>query len=82
MKLYSKDGTPLVNIKSLAIKGDDLVVKAKLMNAYNTDIILTPHELFSAKDLLGKGIIRHVIGMFLKGRKAKPLDEKKPEFTA
>ncbi len=82
MKLYSKDGQALVNIKSIEADGDNLKVKAKLMNAYNTDIVLTPYELYQAKSLLKKGMISHLLHMFRKGKKAKPTEDKKPTFTA
>lgn len=82
MKLYSKDGQALVNIKAIDADGDNLKVKAKLMNAYNTDIMLTPYELYQVKGLLKKGIISHLLHMFRLGRKAEPMDEKKPTFTA
>lgn len=82
MKLFSKDGQALVNVTSLDIEGDDLVMQAKLMNAYTTTIYLTPYELRSATKLLKKSMISHVLKMFRMGKNAQPKEENKPTFTA
>ena len=82
MKLFSKDGQTMVNVTEIDVDGDNLVMQAKLMNAYTTTIVLTPYELASATKLLKKGMVGHVLKMFRKGRKEKPQEEKGPQFTA
>ena len=75
MKLFSKDGQAVVNVTDIEIVGDELKMQAKLMNAYSTEIYLTPYELFHAKDLLKKGMLRSIVRMFFAGRKAEPKKE-------
>ena len=82
MKLYSKDGQALVNVTSMDIKGDDIVMNAKLMNAYTTTIYLTPYELYQAKGMLKKGMLSHIFKMLRKGKKEKPAEDKKPQFVS
>ena len=75
MKLYSKDGQALVNVTDIEVVGGELKMQAKLMNAYSTEIYLTPYELFHAKDLLKKGMIKKIWKMYKAGKTAEPKKE-------
>lgn len=82
MKLYDKSGQALVNVTDIDIEGDQLKMKAKLMNAYMTEIYLDPYELYHAKDLLKKGMISKILKMFRAGKHAEPKKESGPTFAA
>lgn len=82
MKLYSKDGQALVNVNELFVENGELKMQAKLMNAYSTEIYLTPYELFHAKELLKKGMIKEILKMFKAGKTAEPKKETGFTFTA
>lgn len=82
MKLYSKDGQALVNVNEIFVEDGELKMQAKLMNAYTTEIYLTPYELFHAKDLLKKGMIKEIWKMYKAGKTAEPKKEAGFTFTA
>lgn len=82
MKLYSKEGQIMVDVKGLERKGDDLVLDAKLMNAYSMPIHLTPAEVRQALKLLSWRVVWYLPTMMVKGFRSEPkADAGGPQIT-
>jgi hypothetical protein len=67
MKMYSKEGQTLIDVKDLRREGDDLVMKGKLMEAYTMSIYLRPEEIWSTLKLLSWEVFLYLPAMFCKG---------------
>jgi hypothetical protein len=67
MKLISKEGQTLVDVKSIQREGDDLVMKAKLMDAYSMPIYLSPVEVRNALKLLSWRLVCYLPLMLVRG---------------
>ena len=67
MKLMSKDGIEMMDIRSLDRDGDVLVVKGKVMGSMPTTIHLRPEDLWQAKKLLTWRIVVALPGLLLNG---------------
>lgn len=52
MKIYSKDGVEMIDVKSIERRDDVLVVKGKMMGSMATTIHVTPQNLWEAFCLL------------------------------
>lgn len=52
MKLVSKDGIEMMDIRSLELQGDVLVIKGKVMGSMPTTIHLRPEDLWQAWELV------------------------------
>lgn len=51
MKLMSKDGAEMMDIRSLGLEGDVLVVKGKIMRSMPVTLHLRPEDLWEAFSL-------------------------------
>lgn len=67
MKMYSKEGQILVDVTKMHREGNDIVMKAKLMNAYSMNIYLRPEEVWRMLKLLSWSIILYAPAMLIKG---------------
>jgi|GEM_PF-360646 len=67
MKMFSKEGQTMVDIKRAKYDGTDIVVTAKLMDAYSMNIYLTPKELRSALQLADYSLISAIPDMLIEG---------------
>ena len=52
MKLYSKDGIEMMDVKSINLNGDRLVVKGKIMGAMAATIHVEPVAIWEAFRML------------------------------
>jgi hypothetical protein len=70
MKMYSKEGQEMVDMKKLERDGADLVITAKLMGAYSMKIYLKPEEVRAGLKLLSWRVIRYMPLMLIRGFRA------------
>jgi len=71
MKIYSKDGVEMMEVKSIDKQGDVLVIKGKMMGTMAATLHVTPQTLWEALALLPWSTRLALPLMLLKGRKAK-----------
>jgi hypothetical protein len=73
--MYSKDGIEMMDVKSIGLDGDNLVVKGKMMGTMAATIILKPKDAWEALHLFSWGTIFAMPKILFKGmlaaRKAK-----------
>jgi hypothetical protein len=67
MKLISKDGVEMMDIRSLEREGDVLVVKGKIMRSMPVTIHLRPEDLWQAFSLFSWPLLMRVPMLMLKG---------------
>jgi hypothetical protein len=67
MKLMSKDGTEMMDIRSLQREGDVLVVKGKIMRSMPATIHLRPEDLWQAFSLFSWPVLLRLPCLMLKG---------------
>ena len=67
MKMYSKEGQPMVDVTKIGVEGDKMFMQAKLMNAYSMKIYLEPSELRSALALINWDVVSALPGMLTSG---------------
>jgi hypothetical protein len=76
MKLMSKDGVEMMDIRSLEREGDVLVVKGKIMRSMPATIHLRPEDLWQAFSLFSWPLLLRLPILLFKGfrlsRRAKP----------
>lgn len=77
MKLYSKDGVEMMDVKSIELEGEKLVVRGKMMGAMAAVIHVKPEDMWAAYKLFPWSVKRKMPGLLLKGwraSRAKPGD--------
>ncbi|WP_313054263.1 hypothetical protein [Pseudomonas lopnurensis] len=67
MKMFSKEGVEMVDVKSITRDGERLVIKGKVMGAMTTTILVSPEDCWQAARLLGLGVILRLPLILLKG---------------
>jgi hypothetical protein len=67
MKMMSKEGQTLVDVKTIQRDGRDLVMKAKLMDAYSMPIVLTPRAVRDGLKLLSWKVFWYLPLMLVRG---------------
>jgi hypothetical protein len=67
MKMVSKEGQTLVDVKSIQRDGRDLVMKAKLMDAYSMPIVVTPQAVRDGLKLLSWKVFWYLPLMLVRG---------------
>lgn len=67
MKLRSKEGVEMMDVKSIDQDGDRILIKGKMMGAMATTIVVTPEALFDAYRLAPCSIIRSLPILLYKG---------------
>lgn len=70
MKLYSKEGVEMMDIKSIEHEGGTIVIKGKMMKTMATTILVQPEGVWEAYKLFPMKLIFALPGLLLKGRKA------------
>ncbi len=75
MKMYSKDGIEMMDVKSIDLDGDNLVVKGKMMGTMAATIILKPKDTWETLRLFSWATVLAIPRILFKGmlaaRKAK-----------
>ncbi|MDY6892769.1 MAG: hypothetical protein SVO26_03515 [Chloroflexota bacterium] len=67
MKMFDMHGAVLMDVASLERKGDDLVMKGKMMGAMPATIYIKPEEIWGAKSLLSWSVIWYLPIIVVKG---------------
>jgi len=67
MKMYDTYRNVMMDVSSLERKGDDLVMKGKMMGTMPATIYLKPEEVWQAKSLLSWSIIWYLPILMIKG---------------
>jgi len=57
MKMFSKEGVEMMDVKSITRDGERLVIKGKVMGAMTTTILVNPEDCWQAARLLGLRVI-------------------------
>lgn len=65
MKLYSSDGSLLMEIKTIKPHADGLIIEGKIMGAMPMKALLKAEELQAGRKFLTWQLIRRVLGMLL-----------------
>ncbi|WP_079437147.1 hypothetical protein [Zoogloea sp. LCSB751] len=53
MKMFSREGVEMMEVKSIKQDGDNLVMKGKVMGSMSTVILIKPEDCWQALKLLG-----------------------------
>jgi hypothetical protein len=69
MKLYSKEGVEMMDIKSIDQDGDTIVIKGKMMKSMAATIHVQPEGVWEAYRLFPMKLILRLPALLLKGRK-------------
>lgn len=75
MKMFSKEGIEMMEVKSFLLDGDNLVMKGKMMGSMNTAVYIKPEDMAEAVSLMPWSIILKLPVIFIKGvfrRRGKP----------
>jgi hypothetical protein len=88
LKIFDMYGEEVMDIRSLRQKGDDLVVKGKLMGYVPISVYLRPEELWRAVRLLSWACLLYLPVMVVRGcwrssltgRTNREAEEQKPVF--
>lgn len=67
MKMFSKEGVEMVEVKSIQRKDDTLVMKGKVMGSMATTIIIRPEDCWQAVKLLGWVTVWRMPVLLIKG---------------
>lgn len=67
MKMFSKDGIEMVEVKSVARDGDVLVLKTKVMGSMAATIVLRPKDVWEAMGLLSWSLVLRLPVILFKG---------------
>lgn len=78
MKLQSKDGVEMMDIRSLEREGDILVVKGKIMRSMPATIHLRPQDLWDVLKLLKWPILWRLPMLLFKGYRQSRADKTQP----
>lgn len=71
MKLYSKDGVEMMDVKAITLEGEKLVVKGKMMGAMAAVIHVKPEDMWEAFTLFPLSVKLRMPGLLWKGWRAK-----------
>jgi hypothetical protein len=67
MKMFSKDGVEMMDVKSIAREGDVLVMKGKMMGAMIMTIHVRPEDLWQSVKLMSFSTICYLPVLLIKG---------------
>ena len=67
MKMYSKEGTEMMDIRSIYRDGDNIITKGKMMGAMIASIYLRPKDVWQSLFLLTWSVIWYVPIILWKG---------------
>jgi hypothetical protein len=74
MKMFSKDGVEMVEVKSVARDGDILVLKTKVMGSMAATIVLRPKDVWEALGLLNLALLLRLPLILFKGWRQARVD--------
>lgn len=57
MKMFSKDGVEMVDVRSVELDSDRLILKTKVMGSMAATIVLRPRDVWEALRLLRAGLL-------------------------
>lgn len=60
MKMFSKEGVEMMEVKSIQRQGDGLVMKGKVMGSMAATILVKPEDCWQALKLLGWNTVLHM----------------------
>jgi hypothetical protein len=67
MKMFSKEGVEMMDVKSIYLEGENLVLKGKMMGTMATVIHLKPEEVWRAFALMSWKTVFYMPIMLWKG---------------
>ncbi len=67
MKLYSKEGVEMMDVKSIDLDGERLVIKGKMMGSMATTIFVAPADMWGAFKLFPLRVKLRIPGLLLRG---------------
>ena len=67
MKMFSKEGIEMMDVKSIEREGENLVMKGKMMGSMYAAIYLRPEDIWQALKLLSASIFLYLPVMVVKG---------------
>lgn len=67
MKMYTKDGLELMDLKSFGLLGDALEMKGKMMGSMNMTVLMKPEDLWSAYQMMPWRVLIRMPCMLFKG---------------
>jgi hypothetical protein len=67
MKMFSKEGVEMMEVKSIDRDGDNLIMKGKLMGSMYASIYLRPQDLWQALRLLSFSTFLRLPVMLFRG---------------
>ncbi|MDB6060734.1 MAG: hypothetical protein JWM78_837 [Verrucomicrobiaceae bacterium] len=67
MKMLSKEGIEMMEVKSFFLDGDSLVMKGKMMGSMNTAVYIKPEDMAEAVALMPWKVIARLPFIFFKG---------------
>lgn len=70
MKMFSKEGVEMVEVKSVARDGDILVLKTKVMGSMAATIVLKPKDVWESIHLLSWSLVFRLPLILFKGWRA------------
>ena len=66
MKLFTPDGSEMMNVSAIKTEGDNLIVVGTIMGAMPVETVLTPAELRSAFKIFSVKHLLFVVRMLFK----------------
>lgn len=67
MKMFSKEGVEMVEVKTVDRDHDRLVLKTKVMGSMAATIVLRPQDVWEAMSLLSWSLVIRLPGILFKG---------------
>ncbi|HKT71673.1 MAG TPA: hypothetical protein VJQ47_02185 [Steroidobacteraceae bacterium] len=67
MKLLSRDGSALMEVRAIRAEGANLVIEGTIMGAMPIETVITPTELRRSLKMLGVRNLLRAMRMLLKG---------------
>jgi hypothetical protein len=67
MKMFTKEGIEMMDVKSIDRDGEDLVMKGKMMGTMYASIYLRPQDVWQALRLLSFSTMLRLPGILFKG---------------
>jgi hypothetical protein len=67
MKMFTKEGLEMMDVKSFRLEGESLVMKGKMMGSMQTAVYIKPEDMANAVALMPWSIIVRLPVLFVKG---------------
>ncbi|PKO28191.1 MAG: hypothetical protein CVU24_04480 [Betaproteobacteria bacterium HGW-Betaproteobacteria-18] len=77
MKMFSKDGIEMMEVKSIQQDGSNLLMKGKIMGSMATSIVIKPEDCWQALKLIGWKLLLRMPAILFQGyRRASTANSK------